>query len=129
MNAGALEDALRAAETYREDLESTRADLARVTAERDAAVDALHQWSAAQGTGDLDELRNARAARDEVLRKAGRELVVEFHGMHWRIAPAVVPHTCEGCDAQKVPGVPCRVLNAKVPPCRDGILKRADVQP
>ena len=31
------------------------------------AIDALRQWQHAQETGDIDELHNARAARDAVL--------------------------------------------------------------
>ena len=89
------------------------------------ALDALHQWMVAQTSGDLDELRNARAARDEVLRKAGRPVLIEFQGRIWWTAHAVQEHTCEGCHAQKADGVPCGVAGrGDPPPCGDGILNR-----
>lgn len=55
--------------------------------------------------------------------------IIKFQGRAWVAAPAVQPHTCEGCHAQEFDGVPCRVgrVRGEEPPCGDGILKRAEL--
>jgi hypothetical protein len=56
-------------DTLNEQRAALWATIDAVMESRQVAIDALAQWKHAQDTGDIDELRNARAARDEILRQ------------------------------------------------------------
>lgn len=75
----------------------------------------------------LEDSRREADTLREALQAAKADLAaapVIFQGRAWKKVPAVVPHTCQGCHAQKADGVPCGIglRDPGEPQCGDGIL-------